>query len=109
MHNNVVVEFQTEVIAFRSAELSSIITSDGPNCGPSPKKALLGKIKLRYFKPVVMVSSRSSDATITPNGTGPAGITVDSKKMNYIDGQKMMLHLQMQYLEIASHVHVLVA
>ena len=41
--------------AFRSALLSSIITNDGPSCGPSPKKALSGKIDTRHLIPLVIV------------------------------------------------------
>ena len=69
------------VSAFRSALQSSIMTSEGPICGPSPKKALSGKIDARLLKPSVNVSSRSSEVTMTPSGTAPPGVTVDSKNI----------------------------
>ena len=78
MQRSGVDDFQMVVSAFRSAVLSSIMTSEGPICGPSPKKAFLGKREIRLLKPSIIVASCSSEVTITPNGIAPPGVTVES-------------------------------
>ena len=81
MQRSGVADFQVVVSAFRSALQSSIMTSEGPICGPSPKKALSGKMDAKLLKPSVIVSSCSSEVTITPSGTAPPGVTVDNRNI----------------------------
>ena len=65
--------------------LSSIMNICGPQFGPLPKKADVGKICLTNSKAAYIVCSRSSDVSITAKGTPEVVVLVEIIKTDVLN------------------------